>query len=128
MRRSPLARTVPISFIAQRTEGVSGADLAELRQRAAKGDIRDAIAAEELKAGDDDVDVEAAGEIRRKHFEKAFAGALHSVATTDLAKYDQFRQKFDLVYMNQSSGDGGYAFVHGLGGSAVGMFVSFPTT
>mmetsp|Transcript_63076 Transcript_63076/g.167250 ORF Transcript_63076/g.167250 Transcript_63076/m.167250 type:complete len:796 (-) Transcript_63076:196-2583(-) len=107
LRKSPLAPNVPISFIAQKTEGFSGADLAELCQRAAKAAIRDAIAADELKAGDDDMDVEAANEISRKHFEEAFAGARRSVAATDLAKYDQFRKKFDPVYMNQSSGDGG---------------------
>jgi len=107
LRKSPLAPNVPISFIAQKTEGFSGADLAELCQRAAKAAIRDAIAADELKAGDDDMDVEAASEISRKHFEEAFAGARRSVAATDLAKYDQFRKKFDPVYMNQSSGDGG---------------------
>ena len=35
-------------------EGFSGADLAELCQRAAKAAVRDAIAADELRAGDDD--------------------------------------------------------------------------
>ncbi len=44
------APNVPVSFIAQKTEGFSGADLAELCQRAAKAAIRDAIAADELKA------------------------------------------------------------------------------
>lgn len=46
---------IPLSFIAQKTDGFSGADLAELCQRAAKAAIRDAIAAEELKASDGDV-------------------------------------------------------------------------
>ena len=84
LRTSPLAPNVPISFTAQKTEGVSGVDPAELCQRADKANIRDAIAAEELKAGDDDTDVEAASAIRRKHFEEAFAGTRHSMATTDL--------------------------------------------
>merc|ERR1711998_293586 len=82
-------------------------DLAELCQRAAKAAIRDAIAADELKAGDDAMDDDATAEIGRKHFEEAFAGARRSVSITDLAKYDQFRKKFDPIYMNQSSGDGG---------------------
>lgn len=38
-------------------------------------------------------------EIGRKHFEEAFAGARRSVAASDLAKYDQFRKKFDPIYM-----------------------------
>merc|ERR1712183_80744 len=107
LRKSPIAPNVPISFIAQKTEGFSGADLAEFCQRAAKAAIRDAIAAEELKAGDDAMDDGAGAEITRKHFEEAFAGARRSVATNDLAKYDQFRKKFDPLY-KAGSGDGGF--------------------
>ncbi|OII74477.1 CDC48 like AAA ATPase [Cryptosporidium ubiquitum] len=114
LRKSPLSKNVPISFIAQKTEGFSGADLAELCQRAAKAAIRDAIAAEELKkaAGDDNamkIEDESDNhiyEIGRKHFEEAFAGARRSVSITDLAKYDQFRMKFDPVYVTQSGGEG----------------------
>merc|ERR1712187_582797 len=106
LKKSPIAPNVPLSFVAQKTEGFSGADLAELCQRAAKAAIRDAIAAEELKAGDDAMD-ETSSEIGRKHFEEAFAGARRSVANNDLAKYDQFRKKFDPVYMNSTSADGG---------------------
>merc|ERR1712060_584489 len=65
---------------------------AEFCQRAAKAAIRDAIAAEELKVGDDAMDAEGQTEISRKHFEEAFAGARRSVASNDLAKYDQFRK------------------------------------
>merc|ERR1712216_40006 len=106
LRKSPLAPNVPINFIAAKTEGFSGADLAEFCQRAAKAAIRDAIAADELAAGDDtNMDVETT-EIGRKHFEEAFAGARRSVASNDLAKFDQFRKKFDPVYMNSSGGGG----------------------
>merc|ERR1712166_947354 len=48
LRKAPLAPNVPISFISQKTEGFSGADLAEFCQRAAKAAIRDCIAADEL--------------------------------------------------------------------------------
>merc|ERR1711869_153171 len=71
LKKSPIAPNVPLSFIAEKTEGFSGADLAEFCQRAAKAAIRDAIAAEELKAGDDAMDTEATNEIGRKHFEEA---------------------------------------------------------
>merc|ERR1719264_1891652 len=74
---------------------------------AAKAAIRDAIAAEELKVGDDAMDADASSEIGRKHFEEAFGGARRSVASNDLAKFDQFRKKFDPVYKNSTSGDGG---------------------
>merc|ERR1711988_1562718 len=107
-KKSPLAPNVPLSFVAQKTEGFSGADLAELGQRAAKAAIRDAIAAEELRAGDENADDGGLGaEITRKHFEEAFAGARRSVANNDLAKYDQFRKKFDPFYKT-GSGDCGF--------------------
>merc|ERR1711953_263962 len=101
LKKSPIAPNVPMSFLAQKTEGFSGADLAELCQRAAKSAIRDAIA-EEL-AGDGAMDV--GNEIGRKHFEEAFAGARRSVANNDLAKFDQFRRKFDPLY-KQGQGEG----------------------
>merc|ERR1712071_430884 len=107
LRKSPLAPNVPVSFISQKTEGFSGADLAELCQRAAKAAIRDAIAADELKGDDDPMESGMGNEITRKHFEEAFSGARRSVDATQLAKYDQFRKKFDPVYMAQSGGEGG---------------------
>merc|ERR1740139_306946 len=101
LKKAPIAPNVPLTFIAQKTEGFSGADLAELCQRAAKSAIRDAIAADELNAGDNAMDGGESNEIGRKHFEEAFAGARRSVAGTDLAKFDQFRKKFDPVYKNK---------------------------
>eukprot|EP00397_Hematodinium_sp_SG-2012_P002861 GEMP01002869.1.p1 GENE.GEMP01002869.1~~GEMP01002869.1.p1 ORF type:complete len:782 (+),score=199.71 GEMP01002869.1:1420-3765(+) len=101
LKKSPIAPNVPISFVAQKTEGFSGADLSELCQRAAKAAIRDSIAADELNQGDDMVD-ETKNEITRKHFEEAFGGARRSVSTSDLSKYDNFRMKFDPVYKSSS--------------------------
>jgi transitional endoplasmic reticulum ATPase len=111
LRKSPVAANVPLSFIAQKTEGFSGADLAELCQRAAKAAIRDAIAADELRTqaaagGDAAMEEEAVvkQEITRKHFEEAFAGARRSVSLTDLGKYDNFRSKFDPSYKTKAGG------------------------
>merc|ERR1712194_731891 len=129
LKKSPIAPNVPMPFIAQKTEGFSGADLAELCQRAAKAAIRDAIAAEELKAGDDAMDEDAGGnEISRKHFEEAFAGARRSVASNDLAKFDQFRKKFDPVYMTQTGAGNGIPAINwpdepGLGGGGAAAAV-----
>jgi transitional endoplasmic reticulum ATPase len=105
LRKSPIAPNVPLSFVAQKTEGFSGADLSELCQRAAKAAIRDCIAADELK--DDDMADGMGTEITRKHFEEAFAGARRSVDATQLAKYDQFRKKFDPIYMNSQASETG---------------------
>merc|ERR1712178_592461 len=102
LKKSPIAPNVSLSFMAELTDGFSGADLAELCQRAAKAAIRDAIAADELKT--DDMDVDTASEITRKHFEEAMGGARKSVAVTDLAKYDQFRQKMQPTYQQGGGG------------------------
>jgi len=102
LKKSPLAPNVSLSFLGELTDGFSGADLAEMCQRAAKAAIRDAIAADELKT-DNDMDTEECNEICRKHFEEAMAGARRSVSQTDLAKYDQFRQKMQPTY-NQGGG------------------------
>jgi len=101
LKKSPIAPNVSLAFIAELTDGFSGADLAELCQRAAKAAIRDAIAADELRT--DDMDMDGASEIGRKHFEEAMGSARRSVAVTDLAKYDQFRQKMQPTY-NQGGG------------------------
>eukprot|EP00930_Biecheleria_cincta_P105371 TRINITY_DN9803_c0_g1_i1.p1 TRINITY_DN9803_c0_g1~~TRINITY_DN9803_c0_g1_i1.p1 ORF type:complete len:797 (-),score=171.78 TRINITY_DN9803_c0_g1_i1:157-2547(-) len=126
LKKAPVAPDVPIPFIAMKTEGFSGADLAELCQRAAKAAVRDAIAAAELKLGDDDMECADMGnEIGRKHFEEAFSEARRSVAGSDLVKFDQFRQKFDPAYM-RSRPDGGstvvinWPDVAGVGGAGAG--------
>jgi len=107
LKKSPIAPNVPMSFISQKTEGFSGADLAQLCQIAAKSAIRDSIASDELKAGDGDaMDDEEIAEITRKHFEEAFQFSRRSVSMTDLGKYDNFRMKFDPVYKQNNPGAG----------------------
>ena len=49
LRKSKVAPNVSLSFVAQLTEGFSGADLTEVCQRAAKAAIRQSIEAEEQK-------------------------------------------------------------------------------
>jgi len=105
LKKSPVAPNVPMSFLAHITEGFSGADLAGLCQHAAKAGIRDAIAAEELKAGDDGMDTDGMAEIGRKHFEEAYDHSRASVSATDLTKYDQFRKKYD-PKMKSATGQG----------------------
>merc|ERR1711924_427215 len=102
LKKSPIAPNVSLAFMAELADGFSDADLAELCQRAAKAAIRDAIAADELKT--DDMDVDGTSEIGRKHFEEAMGGARRSVAITDLAKYDQFKQKMNPTYKTGSEG------------------------
>ena len=115
-RKSPIARNVYMDFIADLTDGFSGADLAELFQRAAKAAVREAIEADaqrkavavegaENMAVDDPVP-----DINRRHFEEALNNARKSVTNLDLSKYDQFRKKFDPVYAARGTGSGIQAF------------------
>jgi len=107
LRKSPVAPNVPMWFLAQKTEGFSGADLAELCQLAAKGAVRDLIAAEELTKGDPNaMEEDAQPEITRKHFEEAFGLARRSVNQAELNKYDHFRRSFDPVYRAETSAGG----------------------
>lgn len=115
LRKSPVAKDVDLEYMAQITEGFSGADLSELCQRGAKAAVRESIEAEarkraamalnpgaELKIGGDPVP-----EMTRKHFEEALRYARRSVTTVDLEKYEQFRRKFDPAYASKATGGSG---------------------
>jgi transitional endoplasmic reticulum ATPase len=115
LRKTPVSKDVDLDFVAQLTEGFSGADLNELCQRSAKAAVRESIEAEarkkaaqalnpgqEIKLGADPVP-----EITRKHFEEALKYARKSVTNVDLEKYEQFRRKFDPAYAAKSTGSQG---------------------
>ncbi|SBT79726.1 cell division cycle protein 48 homologue, putative [Plasmodium malariae] len=127
LRKCPVADNVPIDFLAQKTAGFSGADLAELCQRAARAAIRDAIDAEEMnkksklqlnlnennennKSSDNQNQSQNNDEnsikyeITRHHFKEGLAGARRSVSQADLIKYDNFRIKFDPLYKTKTGG------------------------
>ena len=109
-RKAPVAKNVYIDFIADLTDGFSGADLAELFQRAAKAAVRESIEADAQRKAlgadnPDGMEVEdPVPDINRKHFEDALSNARKSVTNLDLNKYDQFRRKFDPVYANRQGG------------------------
>jgi len=46
LRKTPLSKDVDLNFLANITDGFSGADLTEICQKAAKSAVRDAIEAE----------------------------------------------------------------------------------
>jgi transitional endoplasmic reticulum ATPase len=105
LRKSPVAPNVPMWFLAQKTEGFSGADLSELCQLSAKAAVRDLIATEELNKGDPNaMEEDAQPEITRKHFEEAFGLARRSVNQAELNNYDHFRRSFDPVYRAETAG------------------------
>ena len=43
LRKTPIARDVDLNFVAQLTDGFSGADITEICQKAAKSAVRDVI-------------------------------------------------------------------------------------
>lgn len=46
LRKTPVSKDVDLNFMAQLTDGFSGADITEICQKAAKSAVRDAIEAE----------------------------------------------------------------------------------
>ena len=46
LRKTPIAKDISLEFIAQITEGFSGADITEICQKSAKAAVRDSIEAE----------------------------------------------------------------------------------
>lgn len=114
LRKSPIAPNVSMDFLAELTDGFTGADLTELCQRATKAAIRESIEAEEqrkaLMRENPDGDQQMAEMedpvpvITRKHFEEALSAARKSVTNYDLDKFEQFRKKFDPAYAAKVAG------------------------
>ena len=114
LRKSPIAPNISYDFLAELTDGFTGADITELCQRATKAAIREAIEAEEqrkaLMRENPDGDQQMADMedpvpvITRKHFEEALAAARKSVTAYDLDKFEQFRKKFDPAYAAKVAG------------------------
>jgi len=101
LRKTPVAKSVDMSYMAKVTKGFSGADLTEICQRAVKLAIRENIEADikrerarqaaggamEVDDGDNDV-----AEVTKKHFEEAMRFARRSVSDQDIRKYEMFSQ------------------------------------
>ncbi|TPX36576.1 hypothetical protein SmJEL517_g01279 [Synchytrium microbalum] len=103
LRKSPIAKDVDLNFMASKTNGFSGADLAEICQRACKLAIRESIEndikrergqKEAAARGEEVMDTEEdeVPEITRAHFEEAMKFARRSVSDNDLRKYEMFAQ------------------------------------
>ncbi|KAH8918046.1 putative transitional endoplasmic reticulum ATPase TER94, partial [Atractiella rhizophila] len=126
LRKSPVAPSVDLNFLAKSTHGFSGADLAEICQRAAKLAIRESIEADikrhrerEAKAaegGDEEMPVEEddpVPEITVAHFEESMKFARRSVSDQDIRRYEMFAQN-----MQQSRSFGStFRFPEGEGGA-----------
>lgn len=119
LRKSPVSADVNLAALAKATQGFSGADLAEICQRAAKLAIRESITKEvnmkrqKLEArrakmeemgedADEDIDFSdeedeefenPVPEITRVHFEEAMVYARRSVPDHEVRKYEMFIQQ-----------------------------------
>ena len=115
LRKTPIAKDIDMNFMADLTEGFSGADLAELCQRAAKSAVREAIEADaRIKAAKEldpnfgaNLPSDPVPELTRRHFEEALKYARKSVDAAQLSKYDDFRRKFDPAYAASQNGGSG---------------------
>merc|ERR1712029_37016 len=101
LRKTPIAKTVDLDYIAKVTKGFSGADLTEICQRSVKLAIRENIeqdikrerarqaagGAMEVADGGDET-----AEVNKKHFEEAMKFARRSVSDQDIRKYEMFSQ------------------------------------
>merc|ERR1719197_1370356 len=102
LRKSPVADTVDLPYLAKMNRGFSGADLTEICQRACKLAIRESIDAdikrekEKQRAGATTMDVDdeedLVPEITKAHFEEAMKFARRSVSDNDIKKYEMFSQ------------------------------------
>lgn len=140
---------VDLNFMAKHTNGFSGADIAEICQRAAKLAIRESIEADikrhrerderraaQAQSGevkmeeaneDDDADFEdPVPRITPAHFEVAMQFARRSVSDADLRRYEMFAQNlqqtrsFGSNFRFPTSGEGGEAGAPGAGGAGGG--------
>merc|ERR1712088_446158 len=122
LRKTPLSKSVDLSYLAKITKGFSGADLTEICQRACKLAIRENIETEirkekerEKSGGDMDIDNDDDddSEVEKRHFEEAMKFARRSVSDQDIKKYEMFAQP-----LQQSRGFGqNFRFPDGEGGS-----------
>ncbi|KAI9476812.1 AAA ATPase cdc48 [Coemansia sp. RSA 989] len=123
LRKSPVSPVVDLKFIAEKTNGFSGADLTEICQRACKLAIRESIEADikrerererEQEEGDDaamqedEDESDPVPEITVAHFEEAMRFARRSVSDNDIRRYEMFAQN-----MQQSRGFGAFKFPRG---------------
>jgi len=97
LRKSPVARDVNLDYIAQVTEGFSGADLTEICQRSCKFAIRESILREVDIKKQRETNPEAefddpVPEITALHFKEAMKFARRSVSDLDIRKYEMFAQ------------------------------------
>lgn len=120
LRKSPIASDVDLAYLAQVTQGYSGADLTEICQRACKLAIRESIEKERQASHDPNAmegEYDPVPEITKAHFVEAMKFARRSVSDADIRRYDMFSQN-----LQQSRGIGSnFSFPSDGNGAANGV-------
>jgi transitional endoplasmic reticulum ATPase len=99
LRRSPLANDVDLGYLANITDGFSGADITEVCQRACKLAIRieideqEAAEAKALSEGREAPPPKTDGVLTKAIFQEAMKTARRSVSKTELARYLKFKEE-----------------------------------
>jgi len=127
-RKSPVHKDVDFAYMAKFCKGYSGADIAEICQRAAKfaisesikHDIEKAKKKQQEKDSDDDSDSDDSDSdddsddedpvpfITRDHFEKAMQYARRSVKDSEIARYERFAAEMKMsAHLKSKGGKGG---------------------
>ena len=103
LRKSPIAPDVNVSALAAATEGLSGADIAEICQRAAKNAVLESVETDRLQS------LNGKGEkkdfvpfIRSDHFQEALKRARRSISEEDLQHYEIYRSKMKAQGIEES--------------------------
>ncbi|KAJ8598420.1 hypothetical protein CTAYLR_007646 [Chrysophaeum taylorii] len=86
LRKAPVDPDVDLDKLAEATDGFSGADIAEICQRAAKNAVKDAVDAENRGDQPD----AAVPYIAKHHFEASMARARRSVPKAEVQRYADF--------------------------------------
>jgi transitional endoplasmic reticulum ATPase len=113
LRKTPIDPKVDLDFIGELTKDFSGADLKELCNNVCKCAIQESIEAEEskkalMKENPNAQDIEMEDPVpmlTKRHFEYGLAHCRKSVTDVDLAKYDDFKRKFDPSFTQQKGGN-----------------------
>ncbi len=145
LKKSPVSPRVDLNYLAKHTHGYSGADLAEICQRAAKLAIRESIEAD-MKADrsrkeaaaaagpdaevkmEEDAEEDPVPEITPEHFEEAMRFARRSVSDADIRKYELFASNlqqtrgFGSAFKFPEGADGSAPAAGGAGGSGGAAF------
>lgn len=118
LRKSPVNDDVNLNEIAEVTDGYSGADIAEICQRAAKNAIKESITAKlmrqdavksgEISQEDADALPDPVPFITRAHFEASMTKARRSVTQEMLEQYDEFMMKMKLRWKASNNNETPY--------------------